>query len=159
MAAVMAQDITPALSPAPYDWLATTWRITMLLSTSDNLLRRIQLEAAAGTQMRNCADTCAEVQPGASGRVVVLCKAAEGGLTCVKCRSHPQKKVPAQIEELQKAQIQHQAHPTVLQLSHLNTPIGRSRAWSGSLKSTLLDQSSFDAHCKADGSSCQGIGP
>ena len=33
MAAVMAQDMTPALSPAPYDWLATAQQISTLITT------------------------------------------------------------------------------------------------------------------------------
>ena len=79
IAAVIAQEMTPALSPAPYDWLAT----------------------ATSRSHTACSHLCT-LHIRSTGRgAFELCTALSRSLTCVEGRPHTKEEVPAQIEELQ----------------------------------------------------------
>ena len=132
IAAVIAQEMTPALSPAPYDWLAT---------------------ATTGSHTA-CSHFCTLHIESTGRGVIELCTAFSRSLTCVEGRPHTKEEVPAQIKELQGTQNistvnllidAHEVHQTT----------------RGCLQAGRRHHSFFifrATHRKADGSSCQGIG-
>ena len=79
IAAVIAQEITPALSPAPYDWLAT----------------------AAICSHTACSHLCALRIESTCRGAIELYTGFSWFLTCVEGRPHTKEEIPAQIEELQ----------------------------------------------------------